>query len=422
MIKKLLLQFKTEKSDHKLVILEVLFDFAIVALVSLIFSGFIIKNKVAPIDQFVFMIGNTALLSTHWYAHIFFKQRYAKRNNFHRVWISLKILGLLTMAIGIDLMVFRKNQLQSDAEFLRWFSLALFLIGFIFSRFITFLSFLFAALANRKDIAIYKMSIFKSISRFTTMTLAIVQLSLVFIFKNNIVPLSTYIFIPIYVVIELVGNIININDKNLKSAPKISIAYAKERYSKLNLLYIASFFTAGTIQFAYYFHNSSDLHMLASLFTVWFIGLMIWWSFIDRVYKFNIESNAKSLVKFSLINIIMSIGIILMGAMLINSHSSSIHKFMPPIIFFGFIIYIIAYWWSASIFIKCSKKSNFNKKLFFNFSLHYLIVILIALTIGILEIFISIPMYVNYIILTSLFLSLNIVSSILKKRNRLDLD
>ena len=409
---KLLSQFKLEKEDHKFVILEILFDFAVVALVSLIFSGFIINNKNSPFDQKYFMVCNAALLSIHWYAHIFFKQRYEKRNSFHRIWVFLKIIGLLIMAIGIDLMVFRKNQTIANQDFLRWFSMMIFLIGFIFSRFFVMFEFMLAIINSRKNIHIFKIVLFKSISRGITMILASIHLALILIYKNDIVPITTYCFLPIYLVIEFLGNFINVSDKNLRKAPKVSVIYANERYLKLILLYIASFFVAGTIQFTFYLKSIFDIHMLGSLFAVYIIAFLIWWSFMDKIYKFDIKKGAKWLIFFSFTNIIKTGSLALVGGMLINSHAPDIHHFMIPTIFFAFTTYIFSYWLSNFTFVKGQLDTQINKKINFWFSIDYFIVMLISLSIGITSLFIFFPMYLTYIFLILILLFLNGVGRI----------
>jgi len=62
---KLLSLFKVNKSNTKSSSSEVLYDFAIVAIVSLIFNGFIINNQSSDFDQKYFMVANAAILSLH---------------------------------------------------------------------------------------------------------------------------------------------------------------------------------------------------------------------------------------------------------------------------------------------------------------------------------------------------------------------
>ena len=54
---------KTGKEERQLA--NVLYDFVIVAIASLIFNGFIINSNSSPFDQKIFMMLNAGLLATH---------------------------------------------------------------------------------------------------------------------------------------------------------------------------------------------------------------------------------------------------------------------------------------------------------------------------------------------------------------------
>lgn len=92
--------------------------------------------------------------------------------------------------------------------------------------------------------------------------------------KDSVAEL-TYIFMPIYLVIEFTGNFAALTRKNLNNSPQISFAYAKERFTKLNILYISSIFVSGTIQFAFYFKHETDLYMIPRLFMTYTIAFLL---------------------------------------------------------------------------------------------------------------------------------------------------
>ncbi|NQZ28931.1 MAG: low temperature requirement protein A [Mycoplasmatales bacterium] len=301
--------------------LEIFFDFIVVATVSMIFNGFILNSHPAPAYQKVFMVFNTGLITTYWYSYSFFRQRFEKNNIFFRILTMVKVISLGIIATGLDLMIFRLNVVaDKDPEWIAKFSMIIWVSGFAFSRMISSFEYALSLIANKKDETLIKLLIGKMISRIVVVILNIIHLIL--LIKGKSIPILTYVFLPLYLVIEFMGNIAYVTDANLKKTPKISIKYASQRYKKLTYLYIGSLFISGTIQFAYYLHNSSDLYMIYRLVLIYFTGFSLWWFYSEYSHKLIIKTKAKHLIKLAFLNIFIQGSLAVFGGAIINSHNS----------------------------------------------------------------------------------------------------
>lgn len=390
------------ENEEKSASLELLFDFAIMAMLSLIFNGFIINSHVAPTDQMFFMCFAAGLLATQWYAHTFFRQRYEKKGMFFRIWTFAKVITILLSAAGIDLMVFRLNGTIQSQEFLRYFAPLLFIGSFVFLRFFTFIEFLLAAIANRQNKALVALTTYKAISRLINTFVAIVHFILLLIEKNDVAFL-TYVFMPIYLLAEMLGNFMGANQNNLENAPKISFSYSKERFARLNLLYISSLFVSGTIQFAFYFHYNSDLYMLGRLFATYFIGFLMWWLYSDRVYRMNLKITVKSLIIFSLITTFITMLFAIFGGMLINANNNVNLDLIKPFVLISLGLILLLY----NVLLHYLSHAQITRRLKWQLILFALPLEILLIVFGVVCIFFSVHIWIFYSLIFIVLILLN---------------
>ena len=313
--------FICNKKNNASTSLEIFFDFIVVATVSMIFNGFILNSHSAPTYQKVFMVLNTGLITTYWYSYSFFRQRFEKNNIFFRILTMFKVIALGVIATGLDLMIFRLNIVaDKDPKWIAKTAMIIWVIGFAISRFISSFEYALSLIANRNDKTLIKLLVGKMTSRIIIVVLNLIHLIL--LIKGYSIPILTYVFLPLYLIIEFAGNVAYVTDANLKKAPKISIKYASQRYKKLTYLYIGSLFISGTIQFAYYLHNANDLYMIYRLVLIYFTGFLLWWFYSEYSHKLVIKTNARHLIKLSFLNIFIQGSLAVFGGAIINSHNN----------------------------------------------------------------------------------------------------
>ncbi|NQZ66128.1 MAG: hypothetical protein HRT99_02840 [Mycoplasmatales bacterium] len=323
----MLKNFVVNKKNKTSTSIEIFFDFIVIAAVSLIFNGFILNSHSQPAHIKYFMIFNAGLITTYWYSYLFFRQRFEKDNPFFFVFTLIKFSTLMVMVIGLDLIVFRQNGLgfsaktfdTKDSVYMEWIGMVLWAIGYLSSRFISFIEYLFCILANGKSPGIIKLIKGKATSRLLNSILASIHLTLLIL--DYPFPALTFTFMPLYLIIEFLGNVAFVTDKNLKNTPKISILYASQRYKKLTNLYIGSMFISGSIQFAYYFREASELYMISRILAVYFIGFLVWWFYYKYSHTLLIKQKAKNLISLALLNIFVTASLAIFGSALINSHN-----------------------------------------------------------------------------------------------------
>lgn len=385
--------------------LELFFDFVVVAMVSLIFNGFIINSHVAPTDQMFHMVFSAGILATHWYAHAFFKQRYEKKGVFFRVWTFLKLIGLGIMATGLDLMVFRLNGDANAQEFLRWLAPTLFVIGVIFSRLVATAEFLLAAYANKESRALVNLTIYKAISRITVVLLAIAHLVIILTNKNMIAE-TTYVFMPLYLVVELLGNFAFVTTKTLAAAPEISMRYAKDRFTKLNILYISSLIVSGTTQFAFYFRHETDMYMISRLALTYLVAFLAWWAYSDRVYRMNLKMTPKHMIMFNAVSLAISMALAIFGGMLINANDNNHFDLIIPIVLISLALILILF----NISMVMLSAEDISKKDKIQMILFTIPFIVTMIAFGLVSIWVSMPFWSMYVIVATSLLALNIHS------------
>lgn len=401
------------ENEEKSVSLELLFDFAIMAMLSLIFNGFIINSHVAPSDQMFFMCFAAGLLATQWYAHTFFRQRYEKKGMFFRIWTFVKVITILLSAAGIDLMVFRLNGSSSSQDFLRYFAPLLFIGSFAASRALTFIEFFLAAIANKRNKALVSLTAYKAVSRLLNVFIALIHFVLLLTEREN-VALYTFIFMPIYLLVELLGNFVGATQSNLEKAPKISFVYSKERFTRLNLLYISSLFVSGTIQFAFYFHEKSDLYMLGRLFATYFIGFLLWWLYSDRIYRMNLKITVHSLIIFCLITTFITMLFALFGGMLINANNNVNIDLIKPFVLISLGAILLLY----NILLRYLSHAQVTRKLKWQLVLFSLPLEFLLIVLGVVCIFYNIHVWVFYSLIFVVLIFLNIHSRFVIKKSQ----
>lgn len=392
--------------------LEMLFDFAVLAMVSLIFNGFIINSHRAPNDQIFFMCFAAGLVATHWYSYTFFRQRYEKKGMFFRIWTFFKVASLAVAAVGIDLMVFRLNGEAASQDFLRTFAPLLFIGAFAFTRILNCIEFALAAFFNRSNRALVQLTIYKSLSRLLVVALALIHFSLLFTHHEWVDEL-TYIFMPIYLVIEFIGNFAAVTRNNLNNSPAISFKYAKERFTKLNILYIASIFVSGTIQFAFYFHTESDLYMLPRLLMTYTIAFLLWWLYSDRVYRLNLKISVSSIIFFSTFTTIITMLFAVFGGMLINANNDLNIQYIIPAGFITLAIILLLYNLMLKFLIHDKMTSKYKWELLYG----SIPASILLFTLGIVSIFVDMNMWVFYGVTITTLLTLNTHSRIVINRS-----
>lgn len=400
--------------------LEIVFDFVIVATASLILTGFVVNNETTDFKQMLFMLINASVLSTHWFAHTVFKQRYEKKRTFFRINTMAQVMALGLLAVGISLLAFERSgwvhsaggydqQTYKDLPYLELRGLLLWLIGYLASRAIVAFNFFMAWKANKENRALVSLTMWKAISRGITVVLAIVHLVLMMTMPNQ-KWLFIYIFLPIYFVLEFTGNFIGVTDKNLSSASAISYEYMKERYSKLLILYISSMFVSGTVQFAFYLKHIGDDYMIARFVMTYIIAFMMWWLHSDRLHRFTIKSNTKHLHILSLITVILSPALAIFGGALINANTNDNLKFIIPALFFAFALILVMYLFVVKIFENKTKTEVLTHKTKMTMVYQIIPFAVISLALGILSLFFSFTIWVPYGVIIASLVALAVMS------------
>lgn len=335
----LLNQYKVNTKTNFSKSTNIVYSFIITGIASLIFNGFIINDHLAIKAQLIFMALASGLLSTHWYAKTFLVQRYEKKNTFFRINNMIGVLCLGFMAISIDLLVFRENKTDLDTRAFLWnTAMYLFIGSYIGSRLLISINYSLAFVSNYKNEEIKKLTIWKSLSRLLVVVLAAIHLILFHQGFNS--QILIYTFMPIYLVIELLGNVINVKSKILKNAPSVSFGDLKERYSKLNIILISSIFISGSIQFAWYFKSHEHLYMIGRVFMMYLVGFALWWTYSNRVYRFEIKQTGGSLSLLTSINVLMAATLAVIGGFLINANTDKYIWIIIPAVSFGIMSFI----------------------------------------------------------------------------------
>ena len=306
---------------------SMLMDFVFVAIVSLLFNGLIINKNKSDVDQLVFMTLAAVLFAVHYFSDAVFRQRYSKRTITFRIIMVLKMLALGGIAVGIDILVFRKNKATENHDFLKHSGHYIFLIGLMLRRVISIFQYVMVSIANT-DRAIRKINRIKAITRLASLLLATVQIVLM----ASSVDLNTiiYVFYPIHIILGLITNFLFINSGIKSESVKIknNTSYYKDRYSRLNFLFISSFIVSGAIQFAWYYQEPGDEYMFLRVFFTFLIGAMVFWSYVDRFHRFEIKESSKTVVVLNLINLILVTSLLWLGGMTINANSKANMKFI----------------------------------------------------------------------------------------------
>ncbi|CAM9106186.1 low temperature requirement protein A [Mycoplasma marinum] len=410
MLKNFIVNTKTKPSKS----LEIFFDFIIIATVSIIFNGFVLNSHAAPTYQKVFMCFNAGLVTTFWFAHTFFRQRFEKSNPFFRVVTMFKVISLGIIAAGLDLMIFRLNTSPGkDPQWIAKISMVIWIGGYIFSRMLFFIEYSLCSFVNKENKVIFKLTIGKSLSRLFVVILAIAHLILIAL--DFQITTLTYIFLPLYLASEFIGNVIFVTNKNLKKAPKVSIAYASERYKKLTYLYIGSLFISGTIQFAYYFKKSTDLYMLGNLMAIYLIGFLMWWFYLEYSHRLIIKQSARNLIKLAFLNIFVTTSMAIFGGSIINSHNDSnkLYIMISSVIALALIFILINSFLSSLYRDDKITILNFKKQ---SWMLCITNVIILG-TFAIINIFVNLPMWSLYIVIITTLISSISLPYILKRIN-----
>lgn len=403
---KFISRYKVKTNNEERQLANVLYDFVIVAIASLIFNGFIVNSNSSPFDQKVFMMLNAGLLSTHWYARTFFAQRYEKKGIDFRALLFFSIFSLGAMAVSIDLMVFAKNNTPERQVFLGKAAMYIWLAGFLLSRFMVFFNYLMATIANKENKSLVKLSIFKSLARLVNVVLAIIGIVLMSVGVDR--KYIIYIILPIALANEYLGNVLNVNKTNLKNAPQVSYAYLRERYSKINNVLISAFIISGTIQFAFYFKDSSDMMMLLRIAFVYVIAFFMWWTYSNRVYRFDIKRLPSSHVILGGLNIIIAASLALLGGMLINAYNDKNLSIIIPSVMFSLMVFVIAITLTLQTFTP-PKDETFNRPIKLIFIAQAALVIVPLLIVGVISIYFNLSVWVMYgmVIATLLWLSMS---------------
>lgn len=384
--------------------LEIVFDFAIIACAGLILTGFIVNNEKTHWGQMIFMLLNASVLSTHWFAHMVFKQRYEKKRTYFRVNTMAHVVALGLMGVGISLLAFERSGYEptekyKDLAYLEERAFYLWLAGYLASRLIVASNFYLAWRANRGNKALEQLTKWKAFSRMFIVALAIVHVILTVLFQNDRW-LFMYIFVPIYLFCEFFGNYLGVNDKNLAHASDISFEYMKERYSKIIILYISAMFVSGTVQFAFYLKHVGDDYMIPRFIMTYVIAFMLWWLHSDRMHRFSLKTKTKNLHLLSLITLIISPALAMFGGMLINANTDKYVDFIVPAMFFTFALILLMYIFVIRAFENKTEKETLTRETKFMFIYQLIPFITIAIVMGVLSLFIPFTIWVLYGVIT----------------------
>ena len=301
------------------------------------------------------------------------------------------------MAVSIDLQVFAKNSSSTTQAFLRRASMYIWLAGFSIWRFIVFFNYLMASMANKDNNALVKLTIYKSLSRLFNVVLSIV--SIVLLSQNVNREWVIYIIVPIFLISEYGVNVLSINAENLKNSPQVSYKSLRERYSKINNVLISAFIISGSIQFAFYFKSDLDMYMLIRVSFVYLIAFLMWWTYSNRVYRFDIKRQASSHVILGSINILIAASLSLLGGMLINAYNDVNLDIIIPSVFFALMAFIVLI--TATIYTFTSPKGEtFNRPIKKYFIAQATLAVVILLVMGILSLSFSFSVYVMYGVVT----------------------
>ncbi|MCP4336875.1 MAG: hypothetical protein GY679_03435 [Mycoplasma sp.] len=420
----MLKNFKMNKTHPASNSLDILFNFIIITIVSLTFNGMILNSRQSTMHEKFFMLFNAGLVTVYWYVQTFLKQRFEKHNVFFKIITLMKVLSLGIIATALDLLIFRNNTSPGkEPLWIEKIGIIIWITGYIVSRLILLIEYTLCILSNKDNKTLVKITTPKAISRLVVILIGIIHLLL--IIEGFDFAVTTYIFMPLYISIEFLGNVLFVTDKNLSNISKISISDASERYKKLTTLYIGSFFISGTIQFAYYLKNPSELHALFSLTMVYLIGFLMWWFYSEYSHHLDIKQNAVNLWKLSFSNIFTTWGITLFGASIINSHNDKNIEYILGSAPIGLMIVIIF----MNLFLSSLKSPekltilNFKKQAWITGAFNSLVLISFSM-VSIFRNDIFIPMWSLYVVSILVLLSTIWVSYIsrwfyIRKQNKM---
>lgn len=384
--------FKVNFKNEDTTLLDSIFDFVVIGIVAIIFSSFGKSLVNHNQENIIFAIANIILLSATWYSYTFYSIRYQKQTIFH-VLILVPILFTLIL-YGIGIKSFFTNHLNQSQNML--------LIGYVLSRILIAIVFLIIYFSN-SNIGVKKTTIWKVLSRLINVVFVVLN------YFYNFIDLK-YLFL-ILALIEVLGNIININKKYLSLLPKLDIKFTQARFTKLNSLYIGSFLVASINFYSMFVSNFDFWYIVSHLGTFILIGVLLWIIYYQRIIKFSLLNHPKTIILFASLAIIIDIGISIIGSIFLYIDDFlNLDSRVPLQGLLMFIIGLFIFLYSAKF--ECSRKSIKNYKIF-----EYIFYILIILFFMFFTKNLTISLIVLTIILISLIINYYIYNYIVKKYN-----
>lgn len=384
--------FKVNIKNEDTTLLDSIFDFVVIGIVAIIFSSFGKSLVNHNQENIIFAIANIILLSTTWYSYTFYSIRYQKQTIFY-VLILVPILFTLIL-YGIGIKSFFTSHLNQSQNML--------LIGYVLSRILIAIVFLIIYFSN-SNIGVKKTTIWKALSRLINVVVVVLN------YFYNFIDLK-YLFL-ILALIEVLGNIININKKYLSLLPKLDIKFTQARFTKLNSLYIGSFLVASINFYSMFVANFDFWYIISHLGTFILIGILLWIIYYQRIIKFSLLNQPKTIILFASLAIIIDIGISIIGSVFLYIDDFlNLDSKVPLQGLLMFIIGLLIFLFSAKF--ECSRKSIKNYKIF-----EYSFYILIILFFMFFTKNLTISLIVLTIILISLIINYYIYNYIVKKYN-----
>lgn len=380
---------RDNKADN--FVLDGIFDFVVIGFVSICFSNFGQAIVDGNIKNMIFSCANIALVSANWYTYIFYSTRYQDKTPFHVTVMWVTLIFSVLYGVGIKAYYLTDNQL----------SINFITIGYVLSRVPVAIIFLFIDLAN-KDQNVTRLVRWKYLSRLLNIAIILVNMYFKIIdFK--------YLFV-IIAFGEIFGNVIQVRKKYMNNLPNIDYDYSMSRFTKLNSLYIGCILIASIGFYSTYVNKINPVLIIEHLVAIVSLGFLLWISYYQRVIKYDLKYNAKSIILFSTFGILIDIGFSTLGSLML--YANQIIKVNPNLIYGAMLCIVTGM--VVFLFAAHFKKTRIKIKTYKFIEYYiYMLILLIGILFHIGNSYAA--LVICYLILTSMIINYYIQEYIVKK-------
>lgn len=385
-MKRLLKQFSLNLKNVDTSLIDNLFDFVIIGLVAIVFASFGSSLVAHNLTNIIFSIANVILISTTWYTYTFYSLRYQNKTTFHVIVMVLVLITLIIYGVGVKAL-FISDSLYSN-HFL--------ILGFVLSRSFIALIFILVDISN-KNAEVSAFVRWKYWSRLVNVVLILLNAQFGF--------MNLKILFVLLALIEMVGNVVQITGKHFNKLPQIDANYSKQRFTKLNSLYIGSFLVASINFYSGYVQKFHFNYLITHLIIFVILGVLLWVVYNQRITRFTLQDSALTIVLFASFSIFIDIGSSIIGSVFLHLEGFANLDARIPLV--GMILIIIGLWSFLYSAVFPPKRKKFKRYKIIEYSVYMLILGLFVI--------LNIPnLYVSLTIITLIFIALIWVDLVFK--------